>query len=118
MIILIGIAICVIFMFLVELDKAKYKKLKDASETNFLELKYKHRNPQNKVHFYIARDKDGILALWLGKPHRGKYIWTSKGNKMLMAADIELNLYGLNIDDYKDLKWEDEPVEVFLNLKD
>lgn len=72
--------------------------------------------PKNKVHFYVARDKDGILALWLGKPHRGKYYWLTKGNKMLMAADIELNLYGLNIDDYKDLKWEDEPIEVFLNL--
>lgn len=78
----------------------------------------KDTQPKNNVHFYIARDKDGILALWLGKPHRGRYIWTSKGNKMIMAADIELNLYGLNIEDYKDLKWKDEPVEVFLNLED
>lgn len=80
--------------------------------------RYKGKQSKNKVHFYVARDKDGILALWLGKPHRGKYYWLTKCNKMLMAADIELNLYGLNIDDYKDLKWEDEPVEVFLNLED
>ena len=26
--------------------------------------------------------------------------------------------FGLNADDYKDLRWEDEPKEVFLNLKD
>lgn len=87
---------------------------------NKLQIDKLKRNskPINKVHFYVARDKDGILALWLGKPHRGKYYWLTKGNKMLMAADIELNLYGLNIDDYKDLKWKDEPVEVFLNLED
>lgn len=26
--------------------------------------------------------------------------------------------FGLNPDDFNNLKWEDEPVEVFLNLKD
>lgn len=82
-------------------------------------LQNKEQNiPFNNVHFYVARDKNGILALWLGKPHRGKYYWITKGNKMLMGADVELNLYGLNIEDYKDLKWEDKPIEVFLNLKD
>ena len=78
----------------------------------------KDKKLRNNVHFYVARDKDGVLALWLGKPHRGKYYWITEGNKMLIGAAIELNLYGLNIEDYKDLKWEDKPKEVFLKLED
>ena len=29
-----------------------------------------------------------------------------------------ISKYGLNENDYANLKWEDEPVEVFLNLED
>ena len=29
-----------------------------------------------------------------------------------------LKSFGLNPDDFKDLKWEDEPVEVFVNMED
>ena len=31
---------------------------------------------------------------------------------------IFFNSFGINKNDYDNLKWEDEPVEVFLNLKD
>ena len=80
--------------------------------------KIKPKN-QNKVHFYVARDKNDTLNLWLGKPCRDKYYWFSDTNHIvLMATDEELNLYGLNTEDYNSLKWEDEPIEVFLNLKD
>lgn len=35
-----------------------------------------------------------------------------------MASYSELAMYGLNENDYKDLKWEDEPLEVFVNMED
>ena len=30
----------------------------------------------------------------------------------------DLKNFGLNPDDFKDLKWEDEPVEVFVNMEE
>ena len=36
----------------------------------------------------------------------------------ICLAGTEFNRFGLNENDYKDLKWEDEPVEVFLNMED
>ena len=78
----------------------------------------KLRKPQNKIHFYITRDKNGTLNLWLGKPCRDKYYWFSaENNIVIMATDEELNLYGLNTEDYNSIKWEDEPIEIFLNMK-
>lgn len=74
----------------------------------------------NRVRFYVARDKDGFIYLYIGKPKRryggfaGSYIERS-------ATIIDKNdfkMFGLNQDDFKDLKWEDEPVEVFLNMED
>ena len=35
-----------------------------------------------------------------------------------MGFDSDLEIYGLNPDDFKDLKWEDEHVEVFINMED
>ena len=71
---------------------------------------------QNKVHFYVARDKNGRLFLYLSKPFRrgDEFFSNERGNIMLR----DLKCFGLNPDDFKDLKWEDEPVEVFLNLDD
>lgn len=79
----------------------------------------KNKKPQNRVYFYVTRDKNGELSLWFGKPCRGIVCWVPVDNKVLLAAgDKELNLYNLKKEDYKDLKWEDEPKEVFLNLED
>ena len=71
---------------------------------------------RNKVHFYVARDKNGRLFLYLSKPFRrgDEFFSNERGNIMLR----DLKCFGLNPDDFKDLKWEDEPVEVFLNLDD
>lgn len=69
----------------------------------------------SKVHLYITRDKDGFLGLWLGKPFRTENEWTGS---VLLATAYRFCSYNLNKKDYKDLKWEDEPVEVFLNLED
>ena len=78
----------------------------------------KVQEPMNNVHFYVARDKDGGIYLYMGKPAResneflpcryGKFINTSR----------HFSKYGLNEDDYAYLKWEDEPLEVFITLKD
>lgn len=80
----------------------------------------KDTQPKNKVHFYVARDKDESLWLYLGKPIRNKedntYRECMRGRAISSAKYFEL--VGLNIDDYKNLKWEDEPIEVFLNLED
>lgn len=40
-----------------------------------------------------------------------------KGGRCL-GHDGDLEMYGLNENDYKDLKWEDEPLEVFVNMED
>ena len=80
----------------------------------------KQEEPVNKVRFYVARDKDGTLWLYMGKPIRCKGIFVScreKGGKYL-GHDSGLRMYGLNENDYKDLKWKCEPLEVFVNMED
>ena len=75
---------------------------------------------RNKVHFYVAREHDGALRLYMGKPIRCEGIFVScrgKGGRCL-GRDGDLEMYGLNENDYKDLKWEDEPLEVFINMED
>lgn len=77
----------------------------------------KLRKPRNDVHFYVARDEDKELWLYLGKPIRMSRNFTHKKGRIITNS-YGFKYLGLNIDDYKDLKWEDEPVEVFLNLED
>ena len=74
--------------------------------------------PKNKVHYYVAKDKNSILYLYLGKPKRldFSFIPCKDGYEFVDVSDFQK--YGLNPDDFKDLKWEDEPVEVFINMKD
>lgn len=69
----------------------------------------------NKVHFYVARDKDGKLWLYIGEPIRAN-------NGFVSALNIDLthrnfHIFGLNKNDFDSLKWEYEPVEAFLNLE-
>ena len=80
----------------------------------------KQEEPANKVWFYVARDESGILWLYMGKPIRYKSLFVScreKGGRCL-GCDKDLKMYGINENDYKDLKWEDEPLEVFVNMED
>ena len=80
----------------------------------------KQEEPANKVHFYVAREHDGALRLYMGKPIRCEGIFVScrgKGGRCL-GRDGDLEMYGLNENYYKDLKWEDEPIEVFINMED
>lgn len=36
----------------------------------------------------------------------------------MIIDDINFYSFGLNKDDYANIKWEDEPVEVFINIKE
>ena len=74
--------------------------------------------PKNKVHFYIARDKNEELLLYMGKPFRGIDRFHSHLNGCIITSENDFSNFGLNKDDYAGLKWEDEPIEVFINLKD
>ena len=76
----------------------------------------KANEPRNKVRFYVARDKNGELYLYMGKPIRKieQFVACSCG-KVLTRF---ISKFGLIENDYTNLKWEDEPVEVFLNLED
>ena len=73
---------------------------------------------KNKVHFYVARDKDGKLWLYIGKPYRYDYEFRTdleKGSSIICSYNFKD--FGLNEKDYTNLKWEDKPIEVFLNME-
>lgn len=76
--------------------------------------------PKNNVHFYVARDKYGSLFLYLGKPFRDNVEFHGNVYKgiITLTSSRNFNSFGLNKTDYDNLTWEDEPVEVFLNIKD
>ena len=78
----------------------------------------KVKEPKNNIHFYVARDKNGSLWLYMGKPVRGndEFYSDEPYNHVEFSGSIEL--FGLNENDYENLKWEDEPVEVFINMED
>ena len=81
----------------------------------------KVKEPKNNVHFYVARDKNGSLWLYISKPLRGDnefYCNLDNNYVEFMCADYSFKFFGLNENDYVNLKWEDEPVEVFVNMKD
>lgn len=79
-------------------------------------VKSKSSKKRNRVKFYVARDKDGSLWLYIGKPIRSESVFASELN--IAFAKYNFHILGLNENDYKDLKWEDEPVEVFINMED
>ena len=107
--IMIGIAVvfAVTLAFIV-LDFVK-DKVKSASSKKI-----------NRVHFYVARDKNGIIYLYIGKPKRryGCFLGSYRERSVAIIDENDFKMVGLNQDDFKDLKWEDEPVEVFVNMDD
>lgn len=78
----------------------------------------KDDEPSNKVHFYVSRDKNEELLLYMGKPFRGINKFHPHQNGCIITSDDDLSNFGLNKDDYANLKWEDEPLEVFINIED
>ena len=81
----------------------------------FIDAIIKDKKQINKVHFYVARDKNGDLWLYIGKPLRGDTVFYTSYKVVCLADD--LSRFGLKDKDFDSLKWEDEPVEVFLNLE-
>ena len=79
----------------------------------------KVQEPMNKVHFYVARDKNGVLCLFISKPFRGDTQFCPNIRRgVIVLSRLNFKDFGLNPDDFKDLKWEDEPVEVFIKMED
>ena len=78
----------------------------------------KDKEPRNKVHFYVARDMNGSLFIYFGKPYRDGSIFKVSKSQLIFYTGSNLSRFGLDEKDYANLKWEDEPVEVFLNLED
>ena len=78
----------------------------------------RNSKPINKVHFYVARDKIGTIWLYMGKPKRDKCSFCSNESSIAIISSTYFSKCGLNANDYVDLKWEDEPVEVFINMED
>lgn len=78
----------------------------------------KEKEPKNKVHFYIARDRNRELLLYMSKPFRGIDRFHPCQNGCIITSENDFSNFGLNKDDYADLKWEDDPVKVFINIKD
>ena len=74
--------------------------------------------PKNNVHFYVARDMDNSLWLFLCKPKRSEQMFLSTSYGKIIKSEKYFSNYGLDVNDYANLKWQDEPVEVFLNLGD
>lgn len=81
--------------------------------------KIRRTEPANRVHFYAARDESGELYLYLGKPIRRREAFYADDKSVIIPFSSRyLKKIGFNKEDFKSLKWEDEPVEVFLNMKD
>ena len=110
--------------------KEKVKKVLSRIQA-FCKIRNLSTKPKNKVHFYVARNNDGNLNVFFNKPSRNydlkkwrQYDFSKHGNgkyKWESTRIVEGNYFndlGLNLDDFKDLKWENEPIEVFLNLED
>ena len=88
----------------------------DTFVTNKFEVK--HSKKRNKVKFYVAMDRYFSLWLYIGKPTKIKDDFMAGYQCRAIAGEDCFSEFGLNENDYKDLKWEDEPVEVFLNMED
>ena len=81
-------------------------------------VKSKFSKKRNRVHFYVARDDKGRLWLYISKPIRAALGFIPNINGRLLALEGEFSKYGLDSNDYDNLKWEDDPVEVFVNMED
>lgn len=64
---------------------------------------------------WIARNNTGELVLFQVKPHRYLGEWVSQGNSMILnTKSISCSFSSEAYKIYKDLKWEDDPIEIHL----
>ena len=78
----------------------------------------KQEKPTNRVHFYVVSDRVGTLWLCMGKPVRTSMGFICCNGSQFIVSAMNFSQYGLNMRDFDNLKWEDEPVEVFINMED
>ena len=107
--IMLGIAVvCAVTLSFIAFDFVS-DKVKSASSKKI-----------SRVHFYVARDKGGLLYLYLGKPERSNsaFVGICVSCVGLIEEEHDFKKSGLKSDDFKDLRWEDEPLEVFLNMEE
>ena len=74
--------------------------------------------PKNKVHFYVARDQNESLWLYIGKPRLGTITYRPTDKCEIIGGIFVFPVVGLDENDYDNLKFGDEPVEVFLNMEE
>ena len=73
---------------------------------------------RNRAKFYVARDKDCSLWIYIGKPTRGSRMFYQNDRCRILGKLTYLYMLGLDENDYANLRWEDEPLEVFLNMEE
>ena len=104
--IMIGIVVvCLVTLAFIVLDFVEDK------------VRSKFSKKRNIVHFYVARDVNGTIWLYMGKPKRTTGSFISFGHGLTLPSR-DFSKYGLDVNDYVNLKWEDEPLEVFVNMED
>lgn len=104
-----GIAIvCALTLAFILFDFVAYK------------VKSKFSKKRNRVKFYVARDKSGLLNLYIGKPERAysRFLANCGACVCLLEKEYDFKKFGLKADDFKNHKWEDEPLEVFINMEE
>lgn len=72
----------------------------------------------NSVKFYVAKDLKGELRLFMCKPRRteeGRWYAATEGT--LVATETDFEMYGLDPEDYRDVKFE-VPELVTIKVKD
>ena len=84
----------------------------------FIGTLLENKKSKNKIHFYVARDMDNTLWLYISKPYRKNDYFYPSSSEYIITSQNYFCKFGLDKKDYNNLKWEDEPVEVFLNLED
>ncbi len=84
----------------------------------YYQRKIKLAKPKNNVRFYVARDKSGYLYLHIGKPFRDRLEFSNNSKIYYQLHGDGFKCFGLNENDYANLKWEDDPVEVFVNMEE
>ena len=73
---------------------------------------------RNRVHFYVARDQNESLWLYIGKPRLGTITYCPTVKCEIIGGIFVFPVVGLDENDYDNLKFGDEPVEVFLNMEE
>lgn len=64
---------------------------------------------------WIARNNTGELVLFQVNPHRYLGDWVAQGNSMILnTTSISCSFSSEAYKIYKDLKWEDDPIEIHL----